>query len=366
MRAGLGWIALLTMGATGWDGSRLAWGDLKRWGTGTTTEAMARAVANVTVRAQAALDVALEPVAVFHLEGTLNSDRAHQAADHVKAGFPAIFDLAVCARLAVEPLRGRCLDKAGAVLLAWADVYRPSGNPIDERFFVPVLQAVDLVGPILPSDRWAALLRWTRAFATAGDAFYDRRPPNDTARSNNWMSARLMVRAIVATICADRAMQDSTRAMLDAFATRNFVRDAKGRTDGTTFDFVQRDALLYHVADLLFLTTTALIAPGTVSPATRGLMLEGLTFLKPFYRGERQHVEFVNSTVSFDRRRRDEDVTNREFTNAPWKPAQARPLLRLARLVFPEIQAWTGDAMVGSTDARSEILAAAFGEGAPR
>ncbi|MGH7212315.1 MAG: alginate lyase family protein, partial [Acetobacteraceae bacterium] len=337
-------------------------GSLLAWQAGAPAAA---ALAAVLRRAQAGLDATFRPAAALHLAGTLNRDPAHQASDRAKASFPVIFDLAVCARTAAEPLRDRCVDKAKSALLAWARVYRPSGNPIDERFFAPMLQAADLLVPVLPSAPARRLLAWVRAFATAGDAFYASRPPADTARSNNWMAARLLVRALAATVCDDRALQAGTRDLLDAFAARNFVPDAGGRIDGETFDFMQRDALEYHVTDLWFLTQIALFAPAIVAPHARALILDGLRFLKPFYLGERRHVEFVHTTVAFDIKRRDEDTNNPAFQNQPWDPAQARPLLRLARLVFPEVRAWTGDVVDAGYDERISLLAAAFGEPAP-
>lgn len=312
----MGCLALLGL-AAGTDasaGSRLAWGSLLSWQAGAAAAAPP-ALAAVLRRAQGALDAIIQPAAALHLAGTLNRDPAHQASDRAKASFPLIFDFAVCARTAAEPLRGQCLDKAKSALLAWAHVYRPSGNPIDERFFAPMLQAVDLLVPVLPSAPAGRLLAWARAFATAGDAFYASRPPNDTARSNNWMSARLLVRALAATICDDRALQASTRDLLDAFVSRNFVPDGRGRIDGATFDFMQRDALEYHVADLWFLTQIALFAPAIATPRARALILDGLLFLKPFYLGERQHVEFLHTTVAFDVKRRDEDTNNPAFKN---------------------------------------------------
>ncbi len=143
------------------------------------------------------------------------------------------------------------------------------------------------------------------------------------------------MRALAATVCDDRALQAGTRELLDAFAARNFVPDASGRIDGETFDFVQRDALEYHVTDLWFLTQIALFAPAIAGPHARALILDGLRFLKPFYLlRKRRHVEFVHTTVAFDIKRRDEDTNNPAFQNRPWDPAQARPLLRLARLHF--------------------------------
>jgi hypothetical protein len=66
-----------------------------------------------------------------------------------KRPFGPIFALAVASRTAAEPLRALSLGTAAAALRAWAGVYRPTGNPIDEWFFLPLMQAADLIAPDL-------------------------------------------------------------------------------------------------------------------------------------------------------------------------------------------------------------------------
>lgn len=319
--------------------SRLAWG---RVVAAPSPQGPPPNVETAIAAGKEALGQTIVPAARLRLEGTLNSDPVHQAADRVKATFPALLHLALAARLGPGSLQNPALAKVSRVLLAWSATYRPTGNPIDERFFLPLFLALDLVLPLQPRVAQVALRSWMRDFVAAGDRFYARRPSNDLARRNNWMSARLLVRALSGAVAGDATMEAETRRLLSGFGQVNFEQDPSGRLDGRTFDFRQRDALSYHVADLEFLVATLSFVPGVVDAALRGHVRRGLLFLEPYYLGEKEHIEFLRTTVSFDLKRRDQDPTNTGFQNKPWQPAQARPLLRLASLSFPEIRSWTG------------------------
>lgn len=332
--------------------SRLAWGPLLQ----TASPHLLPPIVETAIAAgKGALGQQIFPAAQFRLEGTLNSDPAHQAADRVKATFPMIFKLALAARLGPEAVRGPALANVSRILLAWSATYRPTGNPIDERFFLPLFLALDIVLPLQPRVAQLAMRSWLEDFVSAGDRFYARRPANDLARRNNWMSARLMVRALSGTVTGNLRIGAETRRLLSGFGEVNFERDAAGRLDGRTFDFRQRDALAYHVADLDFLVAILSLVPGVVDAAMRDHIRRGLLFLKPYYLGDKKHIEFQHTTVSFDLKRRDQDPTNTGFQNLPWQPAQARPLLRLAALSFPEIRSWTGPVVA---DPRTELLVA--------
>jgi hypothetical protein len=64
-----------------------------------------------------------------------------------KRPFGPIFALAVASRTAPEPLRTLSLGTAAAALRAWAGVYRPTGNPIDEWFFLPLMHGPPAADP---------------------------------------------------------------------------------------------------------------------------------------------------------------------------------------------------------------------------
>ena len=244
--------------------------------------------------------------------------------------------------------------------MSWARVYRPTGNPVDEWFFVPLLQAADLVAGSLPPADEAKLLGWVRAFALCGDAFYAGRPPRNTTWNNNWMARRLLIRSVASTVAGDAAGRAQTPAMLRDFTGRNYLTGPSGERDGRTYDFVQRDALHYHVAAVQPLVEMTLYAPDLVDPAARAAIGSGLAFLRPYFLGEREHIEFAGTTIAFDRERRDDG--NPVFANRPWDPARGRVVLRLARASFPEVRPWTERIVDPAYDPRTKLLAAVHGE----
>ena len=300
------------------------------------------------------------PIARFELAGTLNHHAGHVRSDRAKQNFPGIFALAVAGRCARQALRTHSRAAAASALLSWAQVYQPAGNPIDEWFFVPLLQAVDLVAWSRPPGEQATLLNWARAFAISGDRFYERKPDGNSARSNNWMARRLLIRSVAATVAGDGAARAAMPGMLRDFVARNYVTGPSGQRDGRTFDFIQRDALHYHVAAVQPLVEVTLYAPDLVDDLVRAAIQSGLEFIRPYFLGQQEHIEFAGTSVPFDRERRDDG--NPVFRNAPWDPAHGRVVLRLARTVFPEIRGWTEQIVDQTYDPRTKLLAAIYGE----
>jgi hypothetical protein len=340
---------------------RLNWGYLSEWRNRSHGDASVPTdLGRIWQVAAESLDLVVEPIERFELAGTLNGHPGHVRSDEAKLPFPKIFALAVASCTAAEPLASNSLATAASALLAWARVYTATGNPIDEWFFLPLLDAIDLVAGSLQPDDEALLMRWVATFLISGDRFYSRLASQNTARTNNWMARRLVIRAIAATVSGDGDARASTPALLREFVDRNFVPGPDGVRDGRTFDFVQRDALEYHVTALHPLIEITLFGPDLVDEGVRSALLGGLNFLMPYVRGDRQHIEFAHTTIAFDRERRDDG--NPVFQLAPWDPRRARVLLRLARATFPQIWSWTDDLVDAAYDPRTKLLAAIFGE----
>ncbi len=306
------------------------------------------------------LNLVARPIERFELAGTLNQHPGHVRSDRAKANFPGIFALAVAGRSALEPLRNHSRGAAASALLAWAEVYQATGNPVDEWFFVPLLQAVDLVAGSLAPAEEATLLRWAQTFAVSGDHFYVHLGDRNPARANNWMARRLLIRAVASTVAGYATARSAMPALVREFAARNYVAGPSGQPDGRTFDFIQRDALHYHIAAVQPLVEVLLYAPDLADQHVRAAVLSGLEFVRPFFLGHQQHVEFARTSISFDRERRDDG--NPQYQNAPWDPARGRVLLRLARAAFPEIRAWTEQIVDHRYDPRTKLLAAIHGE----
>jgi hypothetical protein len=338
---------------------RLDWGLLARFDLTRSTRMPADLV-RIWQVAQHSLGLVVQPIERFELAGTLNGHPGHIRSDEAKRPFGAIFALAVASRTAAEPLRTESLRTAAAALLAWAKVYQPTGNPVDEWFFIPLLQAADLVADSLDVSAERRLMDWVGEFALAGDRFYAGRRDGVPARANNWMARRLEIRAVAATVGGLASLRANLPAQLEEFVARNYIDGPSGRPDGRTYDFVQRDALNYHVAAVRPVVEIMLCTPDLARSAVRVAAASGLEFVRPYFLRQLRHVEFANTTIPIDLARRDEG--NPVFQHAPWDPARGRVLLRLARPVFPAIRSWTEDIVDGHYDPRTKLLAAIHGE----
>ncbi len=310
--------------------------------------------------AQESLGLVVRPIERFELAGTLNGHPGHVRSDKAKQPFGAIFALAVASRTAAEPLRSDSLRTAAAALLAWERVYRPTGNPIDEWFFLPLLQAADLIAADVGAADRRTILGWAGEFALAGDRFYASLGYRNPCRVNNWMARRLLIRAVGSTVGGLSSLRAELPDQLAEFTARNYVDGPVGRPDGRTYDFVQRDALHYHISAVQPLIELMLYAPDLVSAAVRAVVLSGIDFVRPYFLRQAEHVEFAATTISFDLARRDDG--NPVFQQVPWDPAHGRVLLRLARPAFPEIRPWTDDIVDARYDPRTKLLAAIHGE----
>jgi Protein of unknown function (DUF3303) len=340
-------------------GPRLNWGLLAEYEPGRAA-VVPQDLARALRLAQESTGLVARPIKRFELAGTLNGHPGHVRSDEAKREFPAIFALAVAGRYAAGPLRSDSRAAVIPALLSWAKVYMPTGHPIDEWFFVPLMQAADLVAEAMPPGERAVLLGWVREFALGGDRFYERLASGSRGRINNWMARRLLIRCVASTVAGDTAARAGMPELLHEFVARNFVAGPDGERDGRTFDFEQRDALHYHMAAVQPLVEMTLYAPDLVDGPVRAAIASGLEFLRPFFLGEREHVEFAGTSVSFDVARRDDG--NPVFQNAPWDPARGRVLLRLARAVFPQVRAWTEQIVGPACDPRTKLLAAIYGE----
>lgn len=260
-------------------------------------------------------------VAVAHVEGVLPTTEAYRAAQAARRDWDAIAAAASLHALAEDP---RDLALVTRLLAAWLDVYRISGNPIDETALGTWLHAERLVGEALPAPLRARL----QAFACDLAARHLVPPPQQRRTStNNWQSHRVKLAVMGAAACGDPALASR--------AARAFARqvDANLLPQGPSVDFVERDAVRYVVYSVEPLLEAALYAgpQGTAlyahaGPAGQSLAVT-LAWLAPYARGERTHDEFARSGVRFDAERAAAGVPG---YRGPYDPRQARYAFWLA------------------------------------
>ena len=289
------------------------------------------------------------------LAGTLPTDPAQIASLKAVRLFPSLIDLAACARFGTPSQASACLEKLSNVTLSWARTYKPTGNSINEMRFIQFFQAVDLAAPKLPPDVKAELHSFIRSLVQAGDNLFSKMHGKDARLYNNWFTWRLAIRGLAGKIINDEKIIKSTHERFSLFILVNLF------PDGRTEDYIERDALLYHVYNLEAYQTAYSFAPESIDHKRfRERYKEALNLMEPYYTGREKHMEFARSQVAFDIQRRNAGLSH--YQNAAWDTSTADPLLKLARLSEPSLKPWTKNLLKQEFDPSIELFTAACGE----
>ncbi len=299
-----------------------------------------RAARSVLRHAEETLGAEALPQRTLDMDAELFSSQSYKDSDAAVRTLDEVFHWSLCARIGPAELAPRCRVKAQAAVLGWSRTYVPTGNPIDEANLFYLFLAVDVLRPLLQDGDREVVDDWLADFDGASERYEARLGRADTARFNNRHTWGLANVALAAGVRGDPGRVARIAGAMALQANSNVG------ADGATTDFHQRDALHYHVYDLEAYVRAAALVPAATANAHLQIA-KGLRFLAPFYKGEQTHLEFANTTVDMDVKRR--EAGEAEWQNAPWEPRHARELLRLARTAFPEVRVWTGD-LAGAGD----------------
>jgi hypothetical protein len=155
----------------------------------------------------------------------------------------------------------------------------------------------------LPPADDGILQAWLKRTAEAEINGPHNRPGRGTA-TNNWNSHRLKIIGEIAFAIRDTALQNYTINGLKRQVEINL------NPDGSSTDFVSRDALHYHVYDLEPLLKLGIVLQRATGvnyyawqSSSTASIKKSVDWLLPYLNGQKTHPEFVNSTVPFDRER---------------------------------------------------------------
>lgn len=272
-----------------------------------------------------------QPLAHVHTEGTLPHHGIREQSIAAERDWPVMRQAALAWRLSGD---ARYLKQVDAYLAAWAGVYQPNFNPIDETNLDMLISAYALTADHLnPATREAS----RRLISQLGNGYIARieqfHPPKKGTQTNNWQSHRVKLVSVAAAALGDRVMLEQAFHLFQQQVADNIL------PDGSVTDFHDRDALHYVVYDLEPLVQAALAAKPygvggnwlttTANGASLGAALD---WLVPYATAERSHQEFVHTHVQFDKDRA--GVGEAGYSGA-WQPRSSASLFWLAAQLDP-------------------------------
>ncbi len=225
--------------------------------------------------------------------------------------------------------------KAKAYILAWVNAYQPTGNPINENKFEPLIHSYQTMKKYFSKAGQERVEEWLSRIAEAEMA-HPRIP------QNNWKTKQIK---LVGTIGLIVGREDFERYAVEDL--KKYIDGALYR-DGTTRDLRQRDAMSYHVSGLKPLLVTAITmdqfrkskSGGQIfdyrNPAG-GSIRESVDYVIPYALGEKVHPEWVNTKVELDKQRAAAGLAHYQ-PGTPYDPQRSRELFELASYFDPKYQ----------------------------
>jgi hypothetical protein len=247
--------------------------------------------------AAAALERKPDPLPVVHTEGTLPTLPEYKRAAAARRDWRSMSVLAGAYAITGD---ARYAHGYAGYLAAWLDVYRISGNPIDETGLGEWLLAYRAAGRALPPGLAERMRRFACELALR---YSQQQPAARKTSTNNWQSHRVKLAVMGGYVCGELALITAAHAAFAKQIDENLL------PNGESIDFRERDAVRYVVYSVEPLLEAALFAEREgkalfETTGSRGQSLgRTLAWLAPYARGEKTHDEFVRSRVPFDAQR---------------------------------------------------------------
>jgi hypothetical protein len=211
-------------------------------------------------------------------------------------------------------------------LLAWAKIYKPTGNPINENKLDPLLTAAVMLADRLDRNERDIVLNWLKDLAEAEIKSVETMP---SSVENNWHPKRLKVVALAAEVLSHNEWRDWVVGETRSYITRAL------RPDGSSRDFEQRDALSYHISGVRPLLRLISLLPPIHRQELYGESPDGssvarsVAFVIPYALGEKEHGEFLKTNVELDHRRAQAGLEHYQ-PGRPFDPQRSISLFQLA------------------------------------
>jgi hypothetical protein len=277
--------------------------------------------------ANEALFLQPRPLKVINYEGLLDTDPKRIDTEKSLHDMDATANLIYASYISDDP---KYEKKAAVFVQAWAKTYESTGNPINENKFVTLFWSYYLFKKHFTLRDQQLVESWMRSMATL--EMEREHTPN-----NNWQAKRLKIIGLIGCMLNDPAMQEfSIKGFKEYINTAYFA-------DGTSQDLHRRDALHYHVSGIKP-CISVFVNLSKFNPAFNMYAYEGedggsikksMEYVIPYIKGEKEHVEWVNSMVELDKKRAEAGLAKYQ-PGMLYDPRKALPTLEWACFFHPE------------------------------
>lgn len=275
-------------------------------------------------KAAAFLSTAPHPMSHLHARHRNESTEFHNESNLAQRDWSAMLLLGLAYRISGD---NRYLEADTRYFSAWAPMFQPAFqdlDPIDQASTDEFMMAYDLVRVSLPSSVVADMNKVCRALAEGYIQW----------ASTSGLENNLESHAVELAVLGSYETGDPE---LEKRAAKLFLRQVSHNVqkDGSVIDFYLRDALLYVDFDLKPLAIGALSAHvhGTewFGRGGKKSIANAVDWLIPYALGQKQHVEFIHTTLGSDKHRKE--------YGERWKPKNSvLDILGVAALMDPRYE----------------------------
>ncbi|EPO5339638.1 alginate lyase family protein [Klebsiella pneumoniae] len=281
---------------------------------------------------QKAADTKPQSTASIKLEGILPSDprfiESEKSLDDMD-----IIQIATSSWASnISPKKSKNISKK--YIISWVSTYNPNFNPIDEAKLGQLIKSYFIIKDEFSSTENHKIKKFLSAW---GNGYLVRMSHSDDSSQwkSNWQSNRIRLVTLIAIAIDDDLMFQKIKKYYIKQIQNNIYHD------GSTWDFRERDAIKYVIADLDALIDTSLAARGkgedwyNLKSNTGSSLSAAINWMLPYATGSKKHLEFANTNVKFDAIRAKAKVKG---FSGYFKPETAANLFWIASLFQPKLQ----------------------------
>lgn len=295
------------------------------------TDAEAQEIAEeIIAEARLLLDAQPHPLDVIHYEGLVHTDPRRVA---TVAKLREMGDVARIVRYWQVTGDDRAVETLTRFIVAWTEIYRHTGNDVNENKFYPLLVAYWSVRKTMTDAVVASVDAWVEALGKLHLKAVDQ----STHFTNRYAkSVRLLA---ICGLILDRPEWVAQAAE----GVKRFV-DQSLYADGSSLDLKRRDTLTYHGSALKPVMGLAMLLGKDGyylydwEGAQDGSIRKSVHYVVPYAMGTQVREEWRHSKIDLDRRRAEAGL-EKYRAGRLYEPKDALELMALAHYFDPDLMA---------------------------